>query len=74
MSIGEDIAYQMSLVRRLKEESDEQLAERLYMIQMDVYSANVGYDIVPNTSYDPFKFKNLGLKTRELWIEKAKTY
>ena len=74
MGLGQDIAYQMSLVKRESGESDEHLAERLYYVQMEVLSANAGCNLVSNDQVDLFQFKNLNPEIRNNWIEKAKAY
>lgn len=75
LRLEEDIAYQLSLVRREPDEDDEHLAERLYHAQMEVLSANAGRDLVMlSDPLDPFQFKNLKPEFREDWIQKAKMY
>ena len=74
MGLFDDIAYQMSRIQRKPDESNESLAKRLYKVQMDVYSANAGSDIIGMGLSDPFRFENLDPNTQKDWIEKAKTY
>ena len=70
--LGNDIEYQMSRVRRGEGEGDEQLARRMYYLQMEVLSANAGCDLVTNDPLDPFRFENLDADTREGWLRKAR--
>ncbi len=74
MGLFDDVAYQMSMIQRQPGESNESLARRLYKVQMDVYSANAGSDIISMGLSDPFRFENLDPIVQKDWIEKAKTY
>ena len=70
MSATDDVKYQMSLMRREKDESDEQFARRLFSVQMEVYSANAGRDLID----DNFNFNTIDSETRAGWIESAQRH
>ena len=70
MSATEDVKYQLSTMRRRVGESDEDFARMLFSMQMEVYSANAGYDLVD----DDFNFNTIDSETRAKWIESAKNH
>ena len=74
-----DVKYQLSQMRREKGEDDEQFACRLFNVQMAVYSANAGTDLVRDefNAADPNRipdFDTLPVKTRADWIKYAKRH
>ena len=70
MSATKDVEYQWSKIRPHKDESDEQLARRLFAVQMEVYSANAGRDLVD----DSLNFDALDEKTKQQWLESARKH
>ena len=74
MSATSDVEYQLSKVKRRDGESDEALARRLYYLQMEVYSANAGRDLVSDSETDPSSFRNLSTEVQQGWMTFAKKY
>lgn len=69
MSAVEDVKYQLSQMRREPNESDHAFAERLFSMQMEVYSANAGRDLDTENG-----FLDLSEEVRENWITYAKNH
>ena len=68
MSLGTDIVYQLSLVEQQPDDTVESLAERLFFVQMEVLSANVGGDIISSE----VRLCSLPADIQEGWIQRAK--
>jgi hypothetical protein len=71
--VGRDVEHQLSLIKREPGQSDENLAEVLYNVQMEVLSANAGCDLVTDDPKDPFRWENLDADTKKGWLKLAST-
>lgn len=69
MSATSDVKYQLSLMKRDKDETLDNFANRLYNMQMEVYSANCMMDLVGNMFP---QWSHLDDDTRQGWLESAK--
>ncbi len=69
MSAVADVKYQLSQMRREPGESDESFAEKLFSMQIEVYSANAGRDLDTENG-----FLDLSEEDRANWITYAKNH
>lgn len=67
MTATDDVDYQMKKLIVLPKETVEDLAERMFYLQMEVYSANAG-----RTLYRLGEFNSLSKETRKGWFGIAK--
>jgi len=66
-SATDDVKYQLSQVKREPKETDEDLARRLFYLQIEIHSANVGHDL-----YQGGDFERLDPEIQTGWMERAK--